>query len=109
MSQSAYAKYVPILSAGGTLLIDDSLVALPDNHRTDIKTFGIPATQIAEQAGSNRAANTVMLGFWTGMIGVVSREAMRQAVAESVPGKMLEMNLKVFDVGFEKGVELSRG
>ena len=43
------------------------------------------------------------------MIGVVSREAMRQAVAESVPGKMLEMNLKVFDIGFEKGMELSRG
>lgn len=109
MSQSAYAKYVPSLSKDGILLIDDSLVALPDSHRSDIKTFGIPATKIAEQAGSNRAANTVMLGFWTGIIGVVSREAMRQAVAESVPGKMVEMNLKVFDIGFEKGVELSRG
>jgi pyruvate/2-oxoacid:ferredoxin oxidoreductase beta subunit/Pyruvate/2-oxoacid:ferredoxin oxidoreductase gamma subunit len=109
MSQGAYAKYVPTLSPGGTLLIDDGLVELPTDHRTDISTFGIPATKIAEQAGSNRAANTVMLGFWTGIVGVVSREAMRQSVAESVPSKMTEMNLKVFDIGFEKGVELSRG
>ncbi len=109
MSQGAYAKYAPTLSPGGTLLIDDGLVELPTDHRTDITTYGIPATQIAEQAGSNRAANTVMLGFWTGIVGVVSREAMRQSVAESVPSKMTEMNLKVFDIGFEKGVELSRG
>ena len=81
MSQGAYNKYVPTLSPGGTLLIDDELVAFPSSHRTDITTYGIPATQIAEQAGSNRAANTVMLGFWTAIVGAVSRDAMRQAVA----------------------------
>jgi 2-oxoglutarate ferredoxin oxidoreductase subunit gamma len=108
MSQGAYNKYIPSLSPGGTLLIDDEMVALPPDHRTDITTRGIPATKIAEQAGSNRAANTVMLGFWTAIIGAVSHAAMRQAVAESVPSKLVDMNLKVFDIGYEKGLELSR-
>lgn len=106
MSQGAYARYLPTLSSGGTLLIDDGLVLLPPDHRIDVNTFGLPATQIAEQAGSNRAANTVMLGFWTAIIGAVSREAMRQTVAESVPAKMIEMNLKVFDEGYENGKAL---
>ena len=109
MSQGAFAKYVPSLSPGGVLLIDEGMVALPPDHRPDITTYGIPATQIAEQAGSSRAANTVMLGFWTAVVGVVSREAMRQTVAESVPAKMVEMNLSVFDIGYEKGLGLSRG
>jgi len=108
MSQGAYNKYIPSLSPGGTLLIDDELVALPSSHRTDITTRGIPATKIAEQAGSNRAANTVMLGFWTAIVGAVSHALMRQAVAESVPSKLVDMNLKVFDIGYEKGLELSR-
>jgi Pyruvate/2-oxoacid:ferredoxin oxidoreductase gamma subunit len=33
----------------------------------------------------------------------VSKEAMRHAVAESVPGKMVEMNLRVFEAGYEEG------
>jgi 2-oxoglutarate ferredoxin oxidoreductase subunit beta len=109
MSQGAYSRYVPTLAPGGILLIDDELVTLPPDHRTDIVTYGIPATQVAEHAGSNRAANTVMLGFWTAIVGAISREAMRQSVAESVPSKTIELNLIVFDIGFEKGWDLSRG
>jgi len=109
MSQGAYSKYASALASGGILLIDDQLVELPESHRTDINTYGISATQIAEQAGSNRAANTVMLGFWSAIVGAVSREAMRQSVGESVPSKTVEMNLKVFDIGYEKGLEITRG
>ena len=109
MSQGAYTKYVPTLAKDGLLLIDDGLVTLPPEHRTDIKTLGIPATQIAEDAGNNRAANTVMLGFWAAITGIVSREAMQQAVAESVPGKAVDLNLKVFEIGYEKGLEHRTG
>ena len=105
MSQGAYTKYVPTLAENGLLLIDNSLVNLPPEHRTEIKTIGIPATQIAEEAGNNRAANTVMLGFWAAVTGIVSRDAMRQAVAESVPGKAVDLNLKVFEIGYEQGLK----
>jgi 2-oxoglutarate ferredoxin oxidoreductase subunit beta len=108
MSQGAYTKYVPSVSPGGTLLIDSGLVTLPDDHRQDITTYGLPATQVAEELGNNRAANTVMLGFWTAIVGVVSREAMRQAIAESVPPKTIDVNMKAFDVGYERGQEIAQ-
>jgi 2-oxoglutarate/2-oxoacid ferredoxin oxidoreductase subunit beta len=106
MSQGAYAKYLPVLAPGGALLIDDGLVALADDHRQDITTYGLPATQIAEDLGNNRAANTVMLGFWTAITGVISTEAMQQSVAESVPPKTIDVNLKAFDEGYRKGLEI---
>jgi 2-oxoglutarate ferredoxin oxidoreductase subunit gamma len=106
LSQGAYTKYVPSLAPGGVLLIDDELVILPEDHRTDITTHGISASKIAEKAGTIRAANTVMLGFWAAISGVISREAMRQAVAESVPSKTVELNLEVFDIGFNQGLEI---
>ena len=109
MSQGAYAKYVSQLAPGGTLLIDSGLVTLPDDHRQDITTHGLPATQIAEELGNNRAANTVMLGFWTAILGVVSREAMRQSVADSVPPKTVEVNMKAFDRGYEQGRSIVGG
>jgi 2-oxoglutarate/2-oxoacid ferredoxin oxidoreductase subunit beta len=107
MSQGAYAKYVPTLAPGGILLLDDGLVSLPADPRTDIETYGMPATRIAEELGNNRAANTVMLGFWTAAIGAVSEAAMRQAVAESVPSKTVEVNMKAFDIGFQRGLEVA--
>ena len=94
---------------GGTLFIDDGLVTLAKDHRQDLKTFGIPATQIAEELGNVRAANTVMLGLWAAMIEAVSKPAMQQSLADSVPPKTLEVNRKAFDVGYEKGLELKRG
>jgi 2-oxoglutarate ferredoxin oxidoreductase subunit gamma len=105
MSQEAYLKYAPNIAANGILLIDDGLVTLPEDHRRDLRTYGIPATQIAEKLGNARAANSAMLGFWAAIVGAVSQEAMRQSLADSVPSKTLDVNLKVFDIGFDKGLE----
>ncbi len=109
MSQGAYVKYVPTLAPGGALVIDDALVNLPDDHRQDITTYGLPATHLAEKLGTSRAANSVMLGFWTAIAGVVSRDAMRYSVAESVPGKTVDLNLKCFDAGYDEGLRQTAG
>jgi 2-oxoglutarate ferredoxin oxidoreductase subunit beta len=105
MSQGAYTKYMPTLAPGGTMLIDDGLVTLPDDHRQDVTTHGLPATHIAEELGNSRAANTVMLGFWTAIGGIVSKEAMRQSVASSVPPKTIDVNMKAFEAGYQRGLE----
>jgi 2-oxoglutarate ferredoxin oxidoreductase subunit beta len=109
MSQAAYDKYVPRLAAGGILLLDDSLVAVPENPRQDILTRGIPATRLAADLGNARAANTVMLGFWTAVTGAVSKEAMRLSLAASVPPKTVDLNLRTFDIGYEKGLAAKDG
>ncbi len=106
MSQGAYEKYAPILPSGGILLIDNGLVKLPDNHRNDIITHGIQATKAAEDMGNVRAANTVMLGFWTSVVGAVTREAMQYSLSESVPPKTVDVNLKAFEYGYQAGLEL---
>jgi len=106
MSQGAYVKYTPLLASGGILLVDNSLVELPDDHRTDISTHGIPATRVAEDFGNIRAANTVMLGFWAAAVGAVSREAMAHSLSESVPPKTLDVNLKAFDYGYQEGLKI---
>jgi 2-oxoglutarate ferredoxin oxidoreductase subunit gamma len=105
MSQGAYEKYIGDLAPDGILLIDEELVDLPEDHRQDIKTIGIPATSLAEEAGNNRAANTAMLGLWTAAEGILEKEAMERAIAESVPPKTVDLNLKVFELGYQKGLE----
>jgi 2-oxoglutarate ferredoxin oxidoreductase subunit beta len=109
MSQGAYVKYVPALAPGAVLLIDDGLVTLPGDQRKDLITYGLPATRIAEELGNSRAANTVMLGFWAAICGIVSKEAMRHSVAESVPPKTIDVNMNAFDIGYQRGLEAEHG
>jgi 2-oxoglutarate ferredoxin oxidoreductase subunit gamma len=104
MSQEAYTKYVPQLADGGMLLIDEGLVTPAKDHRRDINTYGIPATRLAEKLGNVRAANSVMLGFWAAIVGVISKAAMRQSLADSVPLKTIDVNMTAFDKGYERGL-----
>ena len=104
MSKEAYIKYATQLADGGLLLIDEGLVTLAEDHRKDINTHGIPATRLAEELGNARAANSVMLGFWAALVGVISKAAMRQSLMDSVPSKTIEVNMKAFDMGYERGL-----
>jgi 2-oxoglutarate ferredoxin oxidoreductase subunit gamma len=106
MSQAGYDKFEAELGEEGMLLFDEDLVE-PKPSRGNIKSFSIPATRFAEQLGKKIVANVVMLGFFTAMTDVVSYEAMKKAVPDSVPEKALELNLKAFDKGYEYGKKLN--
>lgn len=105
MSQAGYEKFEPEMSEQALLLYDDDLVK-PKPPRVNIKAYAIPATRFAEQLGRKIVANVVMLGFFTAVTDVVSYEAMKKALPESVPEKAVELNLKAFDRGYTFGNEL---
>lgn len=100
MSQTGYEKFEPELSERGMLLIDEDLVK-PKKTRGKIKVFPIPATRFAEEIGNRIIANVVMLGFFTAVTRLVSKEGMKKAVADSVPPRFVELNLKAFEKGYE--------
>ena len=99
MSQSALDKHVKDLKKEGTLLVDDDMVKkIP---KIKAKIFKIPATKIAETELKSRIyANTVMLGALTKITDLVTGEAVKKAIKDSVPEKTKEINLK----GFRKGI-----
>lgn len=61
----------------------------------------IAAQNIAIEAGSAKATNIVMLGALCKLFDF-DKDVMRQAVAECVPAKFIELNLKAFELGFER-------
>lgn len=105
MSQEAYAKFSPELSAGGILITEQELVQ-PHNLRRDVKHFAIPATRIAEDLGKRLVLNIVMMGFMTAVTRLLDVEAMKKAVSASVPKGTEELNLAAFTKGFEYGVRM---
>jgi 2-oxoglutarate ferredoxin oxidoreductase subunit gamma len=102
MSQEAYTRFVPELKDGGILIVEQDLVRVSD-LKPDTRVFSVPATRLAEELGKRMVLNIVMLGFFTAVTKLLDPEAVRKAVADSVPASFRELNLKAFQKGFEYG------
>lgn len=105
MSQEAYEKYEPELRNDGILIIDTDLVrAKPP--RGKIRMYSIPSTRFAEELGNRIIANLVMLGFFSAITGAVSVEAMKKALPDLIPLRVMDLNIRAFDKGYEYGVKI---
>lgn len=66
-----------------------------------VKVFSLDAIRIAEQCGSIRCANIVLIGVLAKYLPF-TRDEVARAVAQCVPPKTVEMNLAAFNKGYEQ-------
>jgi 2-oxoglutarate ferredoxin oxidoreductase subunit gamma len=102
MSQEAYVRFAPELKDGGVLIVEQDLVRV-SNLKKDVQVYSVPATRIAEELGKRMVLNSVMVGFFTAVTHLLEPDAVRKAVADSVPPAFRELNLKAFEKGLEYG------
>jgi len=102
MSQEAYNRFAHELKPGGMLIVEEDLVRV-SNINVDKRVYSIPATRFAEELGKRMVLNSVMVGFFTAVTQLLDPEAVRKAVANSVPPSFRELNLKAFEKGFAYG------
>jgi len=105
MSQEAGARFIPDLKPGGILITEQELVRV-DYLPAGTRAYGVPATRLAEELGRKMVLNIVMVGFFGAVTGLLAPEALRQAVADSVPPAFQKLNLEAFDKGYEYGASL---
>jgi 2-oxoglutarate ferredoxin oxidoreductase subunit gamma len=105
MSQEAYVRFGSELKDGGILIVEQDLVRVADlDVNKELQVYSIPATRIAEDLGKRMVLNSVMVGFFTAVTHLLDPEAVRKAVADSVPPSFLDLNVKAFEKGFEYGL-----
>lgn len=104
MSQEAYSLFAPQLKEDGILIIERDLVRI-DKLPAGIRVYSLPATRLAEGLGKRMVMNIVMVGFFGAVTNLLNPDALRQAIADSVPEAFRELNLKAFDKGFEYGIK----
>lgn len=90
---------------GGALVVNSSMV--PDqSKRDDIKVVYLPASDMATELGNVRMANVLCLGALVGATGVVSPEAVEQALDDHLPERHRDL-LGLNKEALRKGVALS--
>jgi 2-oxoglutarate ferredoxin oxidoreductase subunit gamma len=105
ISQEGYAKHANNITDDGTLIIDEDLVK-PEKVKKGVKLFAIPSTRLAEEMGAKIAANIVMFGFFTAVTNLTTEESAKQAIKDSFREKLIDLNLKAFEKGYQYGKSL---
>ncbi|MBP7126714.1 2-oxoacid:acceptor oxidoreductase family protein [Myxococcota bacterium] len=104
MSPDAYQIFASQVKPGGILLYEEDLVTPGPGLPEGVRCYGVPATRIAEELGRRLVLNIVMVGFFVGVTGVVSRDAAEQALMALVPKGTETLNREAFLKGLEYGL-----
>ena len=102
MNLPSLEKFAPKVKPGGVIVVNQSLID-KDPHRHDCTVIKVPARELAQRAGSARAANFVMLGAYVGATGVVPPDAIERAIVEEFEGdknQFLASSVAAFRAGF---------
>lgn len=108
-------RWVDYLKADGTLVVNDQEInpmpviigkakypeKILDRMRdSGIKLQSIDALGIARECGNIKAVNVVLIGLMAKSTKI-GREVWQQAMEEVIPQKLLEVNVKAFDAGYQ--------
>lgn len=107
------ARWLPFLKSGGKIITNDQQIdpmpvitgaaEYPSDLAAKMKSAGadidaFDALSLAEQAGSPKAVNIVLLGRLSKYFDFTDAQ-WQAAIEESVPKKFLDMNRKAFELG----------
>jgi len=106
LSQEAYREYGNSGNKEALIVVDGDLVDIDKSNNT--VPLSIPASRMAQDLGRPVVANIIVLGFLAAISEIVSSEALKKAVLDSIPSGTESLNMKAFDLGYEYGTEQSR-
>lgn len=102
MNQPSVARFQNQIQSGGLLFINSSLVEA-EITRGDIDVIKVPASNIAEELGSPKSANMVILGAFIKKTNLVSLSSVVDGLKDALKGKqkLIAVNEKALTVGYE--------
>lgn len=104
MNIASLDKFEPRVRPGGIIFVNSSLIDKKVS-RTDIEEVRIQANDLAEELGSSRAANMVMLGAVLKKTGAVKLDATVKSLEKVLSERamaLLDVNKKALAKGFEE-------
>ncbi|MFZ5353847.1 MAG: 2-oxoacid:acceptor oxidoreductase family protein [Bacillota bacterium] len=90
LNRPSLDKFEKDVVPGGTLIINSSLIDKKAT-REDIKVYYVPANEIANEIGTGKIANMVMLGAYLAASGAAKQDTVMEVVSEIFSGKKADV------------------
>jgi Pyruvate/2-oxoacid:ferredoxin oxidoreductase gamma subunit len=101
LNEPSLRKFLPAVETGGVVLYNGASV--PEGcKRPDVRVIARPFTELADQLGSLKVANVVMLGALLETTGLIDEEQVEGALRRLVKNKkFLELDIAALERGRE--------
>jgi len=99
----SFDKYEPLMQAGGTLVVNQSMVDR-GAQRNDVHALLIPCNEIAEEIGDKKLLNMVAMGALLSALPEVKLQDMEKALEGHLPARhkhLLPKNFEALKRGYE--------
>ena len=102
MNEPSLVRFQNQIQSGGVFFFNSSLIEA-EISRGDIEIIGVPASAIAEELGSPRSANMVMLGAFTKKNNLVSISTLIDGLKNTLKNKekLIAINKKALMAGYD--------
>ena len=102
MNQPSFARFQSILQAGGLILVNSSIVDI-SAARGDIEIVAVPTSELAEELGTIKVANMIMLGAFIKASSIISYDFMIKNLLQILgegKSKLIKLNKEALEMGF---------
>ena len=102
MNLPSLDKYEDETAAGGQIFYDSSLIER-SVKRTDVESFGIPATKLASDNNLPGLANMIIIGHMIKKSGIVTLDEVNTTLEQMIPAKkqnMIALNQQALAIGY---------
>jgi 2-oxoglutarate ferredoxin oxidoreductase subunit gamma len=102
LNMPSFEKYEPLVKPGGLLIVNSAIITAR-SERDDIGVIYVPANLIAEELGSAKMLNMVVVGALLGARPILSLEQLEQSLRDHLPASkqyLLDANMQVLQRGF---------
>ena len=102
LNRPSVVRFQHQIESGGVFFVNSTLVDY-DIPRGDIDVVKVPASKIADDLGSSRSTNMVMLGAFVKKSNLVSFDSLIQGLEKALKGKtkVIEINTKALQAGYD--------
>ncbi|MFH0823315.1 MAG: 2-oxoacid:acceptor oxidoreductase family protein [Pseudomonadota bacterium] len=103
MNYPSLVKYQNMVKTDGTIFMNSDLIS-QEPARNDVRVVKVPANSLAHELKNDRSLNMVMLGAMVQVTGIVTSDALAQAVATVLEGKkqvLVDLNRQALLRGVE--------
>ena len=104
LNKPSFDKFEPLVLPGGVLIVNTSLIEAK-SKRTDITIIEVPASEIANELGEPRIANSVILGAFIEYSKAVSQDSIIESLKKVLPERRHNL-IPINQKALEKGAEL---
>ncbi|MFT9488491.1 MAG: 2-oxoacid:acceptor oxidoreductase family protein [Tepidibacillus sp.] len=104
LNKPSFDKFEPLVIPGGVLIVNSSLIDVKST-RQDITIIEVSASEIANELGEPKVANSIILGAFLEISKAVSPESVIESLKKVLPERRHNL-IPVNQLALEKGAQI---